>query len=182
MRKCSSDGIPFWQVHVSCSSRVCDHRPVSILRWCDDNLNLFVAILFCSSIVRLRLRKGLGCRWGLINKYCNRLMVSEFVNFFLYCSRNSQCMMQYWILSDVLSYPLEFLVQWLCLLFWWCNHLQVLHRCCVEIWLVCLVWCSLHWTILFLYTQVVLFDRYHLLKGWHISFLLISDCLSTIFH
>ena len=37
---------------ISVSRGVLDHRPVSILRWCDDNLSLLVAILLGSGIIR----------------------------------------------------------------------------------------------------------------------------------
>ncbi len=37
-----------------------------------------MAILFCSGIMIFRPRKGLGCRSGLIIRYCDRLVVSEF--------------------------------------------------------------------------------------------------------
>ena len=66
-------------VHVLCSRGVRDHRPVSILRWCDDSLSLLVDILFGSGITRVCPRKGLGLRCGLIPRYCERLVVCALV-------------------------------------------------------------------------------------------------------
>ena len=45
-----------------------------ILRWCDDNLSLLVAVLLHSGITRVRPKKGLGWRCELIPRYCDRLV------------------------------------------------------------------------------------------------------------
>ena len=67
---CSSVWIPVPQIHNLSCTGVHDQRPISILRWWDPSLSLLAALLFCSGICSVRLRKGLGSRWGFMIQYC----------------------------------------------------------------------------------------------------------------